>query len=503
MTKNTKTIRPKHQLWAEFRFGVVGTLLSNPPASGELQSRLKQLAETQWQHPVEDRKFKVSVPTIERWYYKSLHQDKDPVGVLRRKLRSDSGNTKLLTLQMKEWLQNNYRLHPSWSVQLHFDNLKAWLLLNPNYGVAPSYATVIRHFRLRGMDKKTRVRSPFAPGRIAAAERLEQREVRSFEAEYVGGLYHLDFHHSSRQIRTERGELVTPLALCVIDDHSRLVCHIQWYWWEDTRSLIHGFMQALQKRGLPRALMTDNGSAMTSAEFTQGLCRLGIIHETTLPYSPYQNAKQESFWGTLEGRVMAMLEKEKNLTLDLLNDITQAWIEIDYNKSIHSETGQTPVDRFLHGKSVLRSAPDGSSLRLSFRRDETRSQRKSDGTISLEGKRFEIPSAYKSLTRVTVRYAQWDLRDIHLIDPKTQAVLSSIYPLDKKKNAEGLRRSVAAKPKAVANEVQINEEEPRPPLLQKIMAEYAASGLPPAYIVDQKKHGQLDEETNNFKRNEE
>ena len=28
-----------------------------------------------------------------------------------------------------------------------------------------------------------------------------------------------------------------------------------------------------------------------------------------------------------------------------------------------------------------------------------------------------------------------------------------------------------------------------PPLLQKIMAEYAASGLPPAYIVDPKPHG--------------
>ena len=46
-----------------------------------------------------------------------------------------------------------------------------------------------------------------------------------------------------------------------------------------------GFSQAFQKRALPRALMTDNGSAMLAAETTQGLTRLSILHETTLPYA--------------------------------------------------------------------------------------------------------------------------------------------------------------------------------------------------------------------------
>ncbi|MCW2311494.1 hypothetical protein M2244_001227 [Rhodoferax antarcticus] len=39
------------------------------------------------------------------------------------------------------------------------------------------------------------------------------------------------------------------------------------------------------------------------------------MHQTTLPYSPYQNAKQESFWGRIEGRLMAMLEGDEGLTL--------------------------------------------------------------------------------------------------------------------------------------------------------------------------------------------
>ena len=40
---------------------------------------------------------------------------------------------------------------------------------------------------------------------------------------------------------------------------------------ETAEDLVHGFSQAIQKRGLPRALLTDNGAAMVSDEFTEGL----------------------------------------------------------------------------------------------------------------------------------------------------------------------------------------------------------------------------------------
>jgi hypothetical protein len=42
--------------------------------------------------------------------------------------------------------------------------------------------------------------------------------------------------------------------------------------------------------------MGDNGSAMLAARNNGGLARLGILHETTLPYARFQNGKQESFW---------------------------------------------------------------------------------------------------------------------------------------------------------------------------------------------------------------
>lgn len=475
-----KSERSSHQRWAEFRFGVVGALLANPPPAGELRARLKELAEIKWAHPLKEERFQVSLPTVERWYYASQSQEKDPVGVLRRKLRADSGTTRHLTPEIKNWLQNNYRAHPSWSGQLHTDNLRVWLAANPSYGAMPSYPTVLRYMRHSGWIKRARVRSPFAPGRAAAEARLLDREVRSFEVEFVGGLWHLDFHHASRALRTPRGDMQTPLALCVLDDHSRLCCHLQWYWSEDARSLTHGFAQALQKRGLPRSLLSDNGSAMISGEFTQGLTRLGILHETTLAYSPYQNGKQESFWGSLEGRLMAMLEGKRDLTIEELNGVSQAWAEMEYNRRVHSETKQTPIDRFLASKSVLRNAPESNILTSAFRRDGQRTQRISDGTISLLGKRFEIPAAYRSLQRLTVRYAEWDLRHVSLVDPRTDAVLAPLYPTDRTRNAEGLRKKIGTADSSAA----APDKTSTPPLLQKLVADYAASGLPPAYIAD-------------------
>jgi len=123
---------------------------------------------------------------------------------------------------------------------------------------------------------------------VAARDRLEHLEVRSFEMDHVGALWHLDFHHGSRRVLTAKGEWIKPFLMCIIDDRSRLVCHLQWYLDESTHSLVHALSQALMKRGLPRSLMTDNGAAMLAAETTTGLARLGIVHQTTLPYSPYQ-----------------------------------------------------------------------------------------------------------------------------------------------------------------------------------------------------------------------
>jgi transposase InsO family protein len=351
----------------------------------------------------------------------------------------------------------------------------------PEYGVLPVYHTIRRYMKANGMIKQKRLRKRFTESAFLAQQRLETREVRSFEVEYVHALWHLDFHHGSLAIVGQDGVWHKPLLLAILDDRSRLIAHAQWYLDECVDTLVHGFMQALQKRGLPRALMSDNGAAMLASEFTEGLQRLGILHQTTLPYSPYQNAKQEVFWGQIEGRLLAMLEGEANLSLSKLNEATLAWIELEYHHKWHSEINTTPLKRYLENKNVGRDCPDSITLRQAFCAQVTRKQRRSDGTFTLHGKRFEVPQAFRHLEKMVIRYARWDLSQVFLVDTTCDKIICSLYPLNKSDNASGMRRVFTDCNTSLSPNIN-NHPSGIAPLLKEYMAQFAATGFPPPYI---------------------
>lgn len=209
----------------------------------------------------------------------------------------------------------------------------------------------------------------------------------------------------------------------------------------------------------------------------------------------HQNGKQENLWATLEGCLMAMIDSSKQLTLEQLNLLTHVWLEQDYHRNRHSEIGVSPLQRYTYSASVGRDAPDSNALVRAFRKRVRRRQRRTDGTCSLEGKRFEIPGRFGKLEYVTLSYARWDLSDVELIDPDTGSVLSRVYPLDKQANASGVRRarepaheSIAAtsnenSDKDIANAlVSAVDEQGLSPLMRKILREFASTGLPPGFI---------------------
>ena len=473
-----------HERWARLRFAVIGWLLAAPPEKGELRAAITELARRTWQHPTTGEPVRFGFSTIERWYYRALRERTDPVGVLRRKVRNNAGQQHAVSDAVRQAVLAQYAAHMGWSVQLHHDNLVALAEKQPELRPIPSYPTLRRFMKANGLAKRRRLTPRTTDGAERAEARLADREIRSYEAEYVNGLWHWDCHHGSRKVLTARGEWATPILFGVIDDRSRLACHLQWYLAESAEIIAHGLAQAFQKRGLPRSALSDNGAAMTAAEITQGLARLGILHQTTLPYSPYQNAKQEAFWGPVEGRLMAMLEHVPDLTLSALNEATQAWVEQDYNGKIHSEIGEAPITRFLAGPAVTRECPDSNALRAAFTRSDTRTQRKSDGSIVIEGRRFEIPNRYRHLTRIEVRYASWDLAQVHLVDQRTGAVLARLYPQDKTQNASGLRRSLdPVSTASIKSEPASFVPDPTiPPLLARMLDRQAAAGLAPPYL---------------------
>jgi hypothetical protein len=232
--------------------------------------------------------------------------------------------------------------------------------------------------------------------------------------------------------------------------------------------------------------MSDNGAAMRSEEFTQWLARLGIVHEFTLEYSPYQNGKQEKFWQQIEGRLLPMLEDVQPLTLNTLNDLTLIWLEGEYHHSIHSEINTTPIARFSNDISVLRDSLSSDELRAAFVCEVDRLQRKTDGTMSLDGVRFEIPSAYRHHKNLLIHYTSWDLSYVFLVDPITSKPLARIFPLDKSKNNDGKRVSHAPVNRTRVPVSDLMQQ--LPAQMRHLLKQSQLQSMPPAYIPQSNKN---------------
>jgi putative transposase len=141
-------------------------------------------------------------------------------------------------------MQVQYAAHPTWSYALHYKNLDALVAEDQRLGPLPSYPTLRRALKARGLVRRRRSTDHKAEN--------GPREVRSFEMPHAHALWHLDFHHGKRNVMRPDGVLVVPKLLAVLDDHSRVCCHAQWYLEEGAEQLVHALVQAILKRGLRR-----------------------------------------------------------------------------------------------------------------------------------------------------------------------------------------------------------------------------------------------------------
>ena len=79
---------------------------------------------------------------------------------------------------------------------------------------------------------------------------------------------------------------------------------------------------------------------------------------------------------------------------------------------------------------------------------------------------------------VHLRYARWDLSQVDLVDPRSGSVLCRVHPLDKSANADGQRKRLTP----IGPDLTPLPPTGVAPLLKQLLADYAATGLPPAYL---------------------
>lgn len=104
-----------------------------------------------------------------------------------------------------------------------------------------------------------------------------------------------------------------------------------------------------------------------------------------------------------------------------LHRITEATDENDYDNSAPSHTDYARIGCLLADEVDSSPRPDTESLINSFRREIILTQRKSNGTVTVHGLCYKVPSRFGHLTRLSLRCSEWDATQLLLMNPDTGA----------------------------------------------------------------------------------
>lgn len=96
-----------------------------------------------------------------------------------------------------------------------------------------------------------------------------------------------------------------------------------------------------------------------------------------------------------------------------LNDRLASWVT-DYNRSVHSSIGRTPLDVFVEAANTLRSVRSVEWADECFL-NRDRKKVKKDSTIRIQGIDFDCPMGYMD-TSVEVRYDPADMGRVWIVD---------------------------------------------------------------------------------------
>jgi putative transposase len=164
----------------------------------------------------------------------------------------------------------------------------------------------------------------------------------------------------------------------------------RWARREDTVRLEAALRAGIAARGIPASIYVDNGAAFVDKQLLRACACLGIRLVHSRPGQPAGRGKIERFFRTVREQFLVEIGTGRELSdMVELNTLFAAWVEKVYHRREHSETGQTPLERW----SVLTAPlPSPAQLREAFLWSEWRTVTKT-ATVSLHGNSYEVDAA--------------------------------------------------------------------------------------------------------------
>jgi transposase InsO family protein len=398
---------------ALFRAEVIGGLTRLTLSRGELAAELRALHEKRFRPPGAICTKHLSVPTLERWYYRYKAGGLD---ALRPKARA-RGHALQLTPELRELLLDIRREHPSASAALITRTLVADGRLQQDRLSDP---TLRRHFLDHGLD-----RVPLRDG--------EGRKARlRWEAERPNALWQGDVCHGPAL--TIDG-VSKPLRIhALLDDASRYIVALEAHHTEREVDMLALFVAALRRHGAPDVLYLDNGATYRGDALRLACERLGITLLHPRAGDCPARGKIERFWRTLRQGCLDFLGPVASL--HDVNVRLLAFLDQHYHRAPHGGLmGQTPASVYAPaqaGGEPLDEAALATALTVRARRRVRR-----DTTVAVDGTDWELDQGFLAGRVVTVARCLLDRTTQPWVEYEGQRL--PLHPVDPVRNAHRAR----------------------------------------------------------------
>ncbi|MDD5090535.1 MAG: DDE-type integrase/transposase/recombinase [Candidatus Wallbacteria bacterium] len=349
---------------ALFRFGVITPLLGVKKKEwGQKEEMIKEITSKAWEIP-HSKRSRITRATLLYWLKKYERGGRNIESLMPRQ-RCDKGRTRKMDRETELALVNLKKERRSASVPALLQLAKEKLILPPDFKMctASVYRILKKHLE---------------------SEESLSADRRRFEAEQPNDLWQTDCMHGS--FVTFENKIRKSFLFAIIDDHSRLIPHAEFFVNENLKSFLDCLKKALSKRGLPRKLYTDNGPCFKSGRLEYTMASLGTALLHARPYTPEGKGKIERWFRTVRSCFLPMIPE--NIELADLNARLWNWIDNEYHLHKHAVTKEKPFERYSREMLLIRQAP--KDLDSYFRIKVERRVWK-DRTVSLNGRIFEAP----------------------------------------------------------------------------------------------------------------
>ena len=229
---------------------------------------------------------------------------------------------------------------------------------------------------------------------------LRKKVRKRWSRDHTHDLWVGDFENGPYVIKD--GSVVPTYLSVFIDCHSRFCIEARYYFRENLDVLIDSFIRALCIHGAPLPLYVDRAKIYLSNGLRATCYRLNLKLLHRPPRDPPPGGLVERLIQTIQTQLEAEIRAGDLLTIDQLNRYLTAWLAVDYHKTVHSETKQTPEKRYQQGLTVIRQV-DMNKVIESFMQSINRTVNRTFADVRLDNRFYRVDPKLRG-DRVKVKY---------------------------------------------------------------------------------------------------